>query len=156
MAHAQSSADTSTTSTPAKAKTTKARQKRPATSQETGLAMATAALESLNDNQREIAKRVFVGRVHCDQGKSVDVEPVQDKPGVFHLTFNGEHFMMVPEETSSGAVRLFDKAQGVVWLQIPVKSMLMNQKKGQRMIDGCKAPQQDGALQASSMNLTSP
>lgn len=137
----------------AKQKASKSRQKKAPTSQETGLALATSALESLSDNQLEIAKRVFTGKAQCDQGQSVSLEAVKDKPGFFHLTFNGSRFLMAPEETSTGAVRLFDRNAGVVWLQIPVKSMLMNQKKGQRMIDGCKALEQASATQTSNMNL---
>lgn len=146
-------AETGATDATTKQKASKSRQKKAPTSQETGMSMATAALESLNDKQLEIAKRVFTGRAQCEQGQSVNLEAVKDKPGFFHLTFNGARFLMAPEETSTGAVRLFDRNAGVVWLQIPVKSMLMNQKKGQRMIDGCKAIEQASATQTSNMNL---
>lgn len=151
-ARADTAATSAAPSAPAKQKASKSRQKKP-TSQETGLALATAAIESVSDNQIEIAKRVFTGRARCEQGQSVHLEAVKDRPGMFHLTFNGSRFLMVPEETSTGAVRLLDRNAGVVWLQIPVKSMLMNQKKGQRMIDDCKAVEQDSATQTSTMNL---
>jgi hypothetical protein len=39
-------------------------------------------------------------------------------------------------------VRLEDKRAGVVWLQIPAKSMMMNSRIGQRMVDDCKHPTQ--------------
>jgi hypothetical protein len=35
-----------------------------------------------------------------------------------------------------------------VWLQIPSKSMLMNAKVGQRMVDGCMHPEQRAAVSA--------
>lgn len=149
IAQAETGAAEATT----KQKASKSRQKKAPTSQETGMAMATAAFESLNDRQLEIAKRVFTGRAQCDQGQTVSLEAIKDKPGFFHLSFNGNRFTMAPEETSTGAVRLFDRNAGVVWLQIPVKSMLMNQKKGQRMIDGCKAVEQASVTQTSNMNL---
>lgn len=118
-----------------------------------GMTMSSSVLETLSAAQLEIAKHVFTGRVRCDEGQSVDVEADKDKPGFFHVSFKGSHFLMVPEQTSSGAVRLFDRNAGVIWLQIPVKSMLMNEKIGQRMLDGCKAPQQNGVTQASNMHL---
>ena len=49
---------------------------------------------------------------------------------------------MVPEETSTGAVRLHDRKTGMVWIQIPVKSMLMNSRAGRRMVDACMSPAQ--------------
>ena len=50
--------------------------------------------------------------------------------------------------TLTGAVRLEDKAAGVMWLQIPAKSMLMNVKVGQRMVDGCQHATQRAASMA--------
>lgn len=117
------------------------------------MSMATAAFESITLAQLEIAKRVFTGRARCEHGHSVDVQAVPDKPGFFHVAFGGSRYLMVPEETSSGAVRLFDRHAGVVWLQIPVKSMLMNQKMGQRLLDGCQAPEQASATQTASASL---
>lgn len=114
---------------------------------------ATGAFESLSAVQLEIAKHVFTGRARCEAGQSVDVEADKDKPGFFHVSFNGSHFLMVPEATASGAVRLFDRNAGVLWLQIPVKSMLMNQKKGERMLDGCVVPQQSSVRQAANTHL---
>ena len=41
-------------------------------------------------------------------------------------------------------VRLEDRKAGVVWLQIPSKSMLMNAKLGQRLVDSCLNEAQRG------------
>jgi hypothetical protein len=57
-------------------------------------------------------------------------------------------YVVIPEETTSGAIRLEDKRQGIVWLQIPSKSMLMNARIGQRMVDGCMHAEQRAAMAA--------
>jgi hypothetical protein len=49
---------------------------------------------------------------------------------------------MFPVETSTGAIRLEDRKAGAVWLQLANKSMLMNQKLGQRLADTCMSPDQ--------------
>jgi hypothetical protein len=54
----------------------------------------------------------------------------------------GFKYRMTPVATSTGAVRLEDQKAGAVWLQIANKSMLMNQKLGQRMADECMSPEQ--------------
>jgi len=135
----------------AKQKSAKSRQKSAAPE-----SSVVSTFHALSDAQLEIAKRVFTGRTKCEHGQSVDVEAIQDHPGFFRVAFNGAHFTMAPEETSSGAVRLFDRNAGVIWLQIPVKSMLMNQKQGHRMIDDCKVPEQAAAVQTASTSLTAP
>ena len=85
---------------------------------------------------------MLVGQSRCEFDQSVNVAPVPDKKGHFHVEFKGKTFDMVPEATTTGAVRLEDKKNGMMWLQIANKSMLMNSKIGQRMVDNCVHPSQ--------------
>jgi hypothetical protein len=110
-------------------------------------AARTAAAEpvvpqSLNAAQLEIAKRVHTGNAACEFDQTVSVIPVTSHPGHFTLGFKNVNYTMVPEATTTGAVRLEDKKAGVVWLQIANKSMLMNTKVGQRMVDACQHAEQ--------------
>lgn len=68
-------------------------------------------------------------------------------PGRFNLEGKGYKYRMTPVATSTGAVRLEDQAGGAVWLQIANKSMLMNQKAGQRLADDCMSPEQQVVAQ---------
>ena len=69
-------------------------------------------------------------------------------PGYFTLTLEGAPSRMRPGETATGAVRREDPGAGVVWLQIPTKSMLMNTRRGQRMVDNCLHSEQRIAASA--------
>lgn len=113
-----------------------------------GLALATATAETISQVQLEIADRVLTGSADCEFNQQVSVLPLQGQPGMFSVTHKGQRYRMVPQETATGAVRLEDKAAGVVWLQIPVKSMLMNARAGQRMVDSCLHSEQRAALAA--------
>lgn len=95
-----------------------------------------APLPDLSAEQIATAERVLTGPIACELSQSVTVK-TGDKPGYIKLTFKGRTYTLAPEATTSGAVRLEDKKAGVVWLQIANKSMLMNSKAGQRMVDGC-------------------
>ena len=99
----------------------------------------------LSPGQLDAAKRVYVGAAQCDAGKSVTLSPVAGKEGHFTLQHGKARYTLVPEETSTGAVRLEDKKAGIVWIQIPAKSMLMNAKLGQRVADGCKHAEQQSS-----------
>ena len=114
-----------------------------------GLALATDTVEAITENRLEIASRVLTGSAQCEFNQQVSVEAMADRPGHFKVGFNKLHYVMTPEETTTGAVRLEDKKAGVVWLQIPVKSMLMNHKIGQRMVDGCTHTEQRVAVEAA-------
>jgi hypothetical protein len=98
---------------------------------------AAPAPVALTEGQLAAAGRVYTGEASCEFGEKVHLTPVDGKPGHFKMGYKKASYYLVPEETTTGAVRLEDRRAGIVWLQIPAKSMLMNSKIGQRMADGC-------------------
>ena len=103
----------------------------------------------LDEAQLAVAPNVHAGIVQCEFNQKVHLMPHPEKPGRFRLQFGKMIYNMTPEVTSTGAVRLEDKKAGVVWLQIPTKSMLMNSKIGQRMADACVHPAQSALVNAA-------
>ncbi len=104
-----------------------------------GIIAAEAALSPV---ELEIAERVHVGRIPCELGAFVTVTADTVNPGRFHVEGKGFKYHMSPVATTTNTVRLEDQKGGAVWLQIGNKSMLMNQKLGQRLADECMSPQQ--------------
>lgn len=131
---------------PAKKKTSASRKE--LNSQAKGLALATTTVEAITESQLAIASRVLTGKADCEFAQSVQVDRLDDRPGYFRVSHKKASYTMVPEETTTGAVRLVDKQAGVIWLQIPVKSMMMNSKLGQRVVDGCTHAEQRAAVSA--------
>ena len=113
-----------------------------------GLAVGQETAQRVSETQLSIADRVLTGDAACEFNQTVSLWPIADQPGHFRLTYKKVAYTVVPEETTSGAIRLEDKKAGVVWLQIPSKSMLMNARIGQRMVDGCQQAEQRAATQA--------
>lgn len=111
----------------------------------TAAAPVADVTEDLSAGQLAASDRVLTGVAACEFSQSVDVKRVAEKPGHFHVAYNGNAYLMTPEETTTGAVRLVDKRQGVVWIQIPAKSMMLNQKVGRRMVDSCQHAEQRAA-----------
>jgi hypothetical protein len=105
----------------------------------TGIIAAEAAL---SPDELAIAERVHVGRMPCELGAFVTITADAAHPGRFHVEGKGFKYFMAPVATTTGTVRLEDQKGGAVWLQIANKSMLMNQKLGQRLADECMSPQQ--------------
>ena len=58
------------------------------------------------------------------------------------MTAGKQRYYMHPVESRTGAVRLEDNRLGALWLQLGNKSMLMNQRLGQRVADECATPTQ--------------
>lgn len=105
-------------------------------------ASKTPALPDLSPEQLANAERVLTGPSACEFNQSVSVDAAPEKTGYFKVGFKGKSYVMAPEPTTTGAVRLEDKKNGLVWLQIANKSMLMNAKAGRRMVDNCVHPTQ--------------
>jgi hypothetical protein len=110
-----------------------------ATQMAAGIAAAEAALEPA---ELAIAESVHTGVMPCEMGTSVTLASDPAAPGYFNMHGKNFRFRMVPVITVTGAIRLEDRQAGAVWLQLPNKSMLMNQKIGQRMADGCMSQSQ--------------
>jgi len=96
----------------------------------------------MGPDELAIAERVHKGQMPCELGATVRLEADASQPGYFYLHGKGFRYRMHPVATSTGAIRLEDHKAGAVWLQLANKSMLMDQKKGRRMADGCANAEQ--------------
>ena len=143
----KASAKSSTKTTVAKVEPPSSRvQLRSATSQvASGL---IAARTAVSPEELAIAERVYVGQIGCELGVTVSVIADPVAPGHFHVGGKGFKYHMAPVVTSTGTVRLEDPVGGAVWLQIANKSMLMDQKRGQRLADECMSPEQTVVAEA--------
>ncbi|HPK33346.1 hypothetical protein [Ottowia sp.] len=107
---------------------------------------ATTPTESLTQRlspaELDIAKRIYVGKISCELGTDLHVSADERNPGFFNVTTGKRRFYMHPVESRTGAVRMEDGVRQAVFLQLGNKSMLMDQKAGQRVADDCKSPEQ--------------
>lgn len=110
-----------------------------ATQMASGIMAAEAALTPA---ELAIAERVYQGKLPCELGAFVTLTADDKAPGYFNVQVKNLKFRMFPVETTTGAIRLEDQKAGAVWLQLANKSMLMNQKLGQRLADVCMSPDQ--------------
>lgn len=101
-----------------------------------------AADAALTPAELAIAKRIYVGNFPCELGESVTLTADPKSPGYFDLQMKKAHYHLAPVTTATGAIRLEDPTTGAVWLQLPDKSMLLNEKLGQRLADACESPAQ--------------
>lgn len=95
----------------------------------------------LSEAQLAIAKTVYTGEIQCELGQKVTIKPMR-REGFFFVSRGINKFVMHPEESRTGAIRLEDPQRGALWLQLANKSMLMSQKEGRRLADECKSTEQ--------------
>ena len=109
--------------------------------------------ESLEEERMAVAPMVLIGDSQCEFGQRISLRPHPTLAGRFLLEHRGLKHVLTPLPTTTGVVRLEERRTGMVWLQVPVKSMLMDGKKCQRVADNCMHPTQAQAPQEESTAL---
>jgi len=127
-------------------------QQAPAARPATVPTAAPLAQEPLSEAESQVVPLVHVGSKRCEQGRSVKIESAASAPGHFNLTMGGQRYLMRPVPTTTGAVRLEDRTQGAVWIQLAHKSMLMNQRTNRRLANECANDIQRAAAEAARLN----
>lgn len=117
-------------------------------------ALATPEPETIDADRLAVAPLVLVGEARCEHGKTVGVKPHPNLAGRFLLTHGRDEYTLTPQPTSTGVVRLENAHAGIVWLQVPIKSMLMDAKRGQRMADSCLHAEQVAEVEAMKATQT--
>jgi hypothetical protein len=112
-----------------------------------------AQAEQLSPEQMAAAQQVYLGDAECEFKQAVSLRAVEGRPGHFELRFKKARYLLTPEPTTTGAIRLEDRQAGVVWLQIPAKSMLLNAKLGRREVDGCLHAEQRAETGANTPSI---
>jgi hypothetical protein len=91
---------------------------------------------------------VYLGRFPCEANQIVSLQEVPNAPGQYLLHFKKFKFKLVAVSTHSGVVRLEDPFSGATWVQLNSKSMLMDNRRGQRLVDDCQHPTQKAMAEA--------
>jgi hypothetical protein len=103
---------------------------------------APVALAAASTEQIEAAERTHYGAYACEFGQTVDVSISPRAAGYVDVKYKNSLFTMKPVVSSTGALRLEDVTGRTLMLQIANKSMLMDTKIGQRLVDDCVHPEQ--------------
>ena len=108
--------------------------------------------EELDAERLAVVPRVLVGESRCEMGKTVAIQPHPTLIGRFVLTHGKEAYTVTPQPTNTGVIRLENLRAGLVWLQVPIKSMLMDAKRGKRLADTCMHADQTAEVESSQVS----
>ena len=100
------------------------------------------AVADADDQQLAAAREVLLGESGCEFDQKIQVDASAKHPGYVDMSFNKKRYTMKPVMSSTGALRLEDVRSEALMIQIASKSMVMNQKTGQRLVDNCVHPDQ--------------
>ena len=116
-------------------------------------APADQDVTAADEKQLLAAKEVFMGESGCEFGQKIKLDANSKHPGYVDLSFNKKTYTMKPVMSATGALRLEDVRSEALMIQIASKTMVMNQKTGQRLVDNCVHPSQKTVTAESSQAL---
>jgi membrane-bound inhibitor of C-type lysozyme len=103
---------------------------------------AAPALAAATPEQMQAAERTHFGAYECELDQKLNVKMNEKSPGYVDVAFKGRTIVSKPVLSSTGALRLEDVTGRMVLIQIANKSMLLDTKIGQRLVDNCVHPEQ--------------
>lgn len=80
---------------------------------------------------------VWSGAYQCEHAEKISLRPGQGA-GMVELQWKAQRWQMRRVDSRSGAMRLEDASARMVWIQLPNKSMLLDQRQGRRLLDECQ------------------
>ena len=107
-------------------------------------------LAAADQAQLDAAERTYFGAYECDFKQTISVAKNAISPGYVDVKFKNKSWNMKPSISSTGALRMEDVKGGALLLQIANKSMLMDTKIGQRLVDACVHEKQRAAAEAAA------
>jgi hypothetical protein len=143
------------TSAPKPAAAAPAKPAKPAKKRAAAAPAPQAPLAAADAEQLDAANAAHLGDYNCEFEQKVTLEPYSKTPGYIELKQNAQAWVMKPVMSSTGALRLEDVKGRILMIQIANKSMVMDTKIGQRLVDGCVHEKQRAFI-ATQGSLLSP
>jgi len=107
-------------------------------------------LAEADADQLAATEMAHLGTYDCEFKQSVSITR-NTTPGYLDVMWQKFVFTMKPVLSSTGALRMEDVTGRTLMIQIGNKSMLMDTKVGQRLVDECVHPKQREAIEAARL-----
>ncbi len=88
----------------------------------------------------QLELKLASGTYNCEQRVRIQVRrEVRDKVNYrINLVWNGDTYRLERDPSHSGLPRFEDSASGLVWIDLPWKSMLLDGKTGKPLVNECR------------------
>ncbi|NCT83854.1 MAG: hypothetical protein GXC94_11950 [Comamonadaceae bacterium] len=106
-------------------------------------------LATADEPQLAAAERTYLGDYACEFKESVHIDKHPKVAGYINVAWKKQLITMKPVLSSTGALRLEDVTGRTLMIQIANKSMLLDTKIGQRLLDDCVHPEQARLMEAA-------
>ena len=94
---------------------------------------------SSNKQPQQLKFKLASGTYRCELGKKVEIQRDARNPDSIKVSWQGTRHTLQRYDSTSGLPRYEDRQNGLVWIDLPWKSVLMDSKTGSPIANECKA-----------------
>lgn len=102
-------------------------------------AAASGRQESAGGAQQQLHFQLASGTYRCEAGEKLEVRRVERNADLIELKWQSNRFTLQRYDSTSGLPRYEDRQNGLLWIDLPWKSVLMDVKSGRPLANECKA-----------------
>jgi hypothetical protein len=98
----------------------------------------TGVVNVPGDAAPQLDFKLASGTYRCEYGVRVEVRRDGRDPNLIQVAWQGVHHRLVRSPSSSGLPRYEDAASGLVWIDLPWKSVLLDGRSGRPLVSECR------------------
>ena len=99
---------------------------------------SAGVLKVPGDASPQLDFKLASGTYRCESGAQVEVRRNARDPNLIRLGWQGASYPMLRNASYSGLPRYEDAASGLVWIDLPWKSVLLDGKSGKPLVSECR------------------
>lgn len=88
---------------------------------------------------KQLDFKLASGTYRCEYGAQVEVRRDARDPNQIRVAWRGNSYAMLRNASFSGLPRYEDAASGLVWIDLPWKSVLLDSKSGKPLVSECRS-----------------
>jgi hypothetical protein len=101
-------------------------------------ATATAAQQGRSKTGTQLQFALASGVYRCELGQSVEIQRNAQNVNLIVLHWQGSRHTLERHDSTSGLPRYEDRQNGLLWIDLPWKSVLMDVRSGRPLANECK------------------